>query len=156
MPERDVPEGFVSRNEIAELASLFERFEFAFDPRSVSAREAESEFEDRIGRMFFERVQPHFTSVSMNAFRARLKSLCRIYLRACLNNHCRVAQATRLSRPATRRTECEGAFEPVTTAFLRRFHFHVPVGGSPTGGGRVARATYFLDRLSGRIRCEKG
>ena len=32
MPEHGVPEGDISREDIAELAALFDRFEYAFDP----------------------------------------------------------------------------------------------------------------------------
>ena len=46
MPEQGVPEGAISREDIAELAALFERFEYAFDPLSLWAKEAESKFED--------------------------------------------------------------------------------------------------------------
>src|SRR5436190_23896696 len=41
-------------------------------------------------------------------------------LRACLENGLQVAQATRLGRPATRRTERERPFEPMSTAFSLR------------------------------------
>src|SRR2546427_3316825 len=48
MPEHGVPEGAISREDIAELAALFDRFEYAFDPLSLRANEAESKFEDRV------------------------------------------------------------------------------------------------------------
>src|SRR6266498_3474442 len=43
-----------------------------------------------------------------------------VRLRACLKTRCPVARATRLCRPATRRTEWEQRFEPMRTAFLQR------------------------------------
>src|SRR5213593_490525 len=42
-------------------------------------------------------------------------------VRACLKNGLLVAQATRLFRPATRRTERERKFEPMGTAFSQRY-----------------------------------
>ena len=45
MPEDGISEGAITKIELAELAELFDKFEFAFDPRSTSAKEAESDFE---------------------------------------------------------------------------------------------------------------
>src|SRR5213592_1465276 len=42
---------------------------------------------------------------------------CAPALRACLKDDLLVAQATRLFRPATRRTERERQFEPIGTVF---------------------------------------
>ena len=81
MSEDGIPEGTITRDEIAELAFLFDRYEFAFDPRSLAAKEAESDFEERVRALFVERVQPHYSSVSFPAFHCRVKSLCRDYLR---------------------------------------------------------------------------
>jgi hypothetical protein len=81
MSEHELPEGSITRDEVAELADLFDRFEFAFDPRSVAAKEAESDFEERIRLLFTARVQPRFPSVSFVAFHCRIKSLCREHLR---------------------------------------------------------------------------
>jgi hypothetical protein len=81
MSEDRIPEGTITRDELADLALLFDRYEFAFDPRSLAAREAESEFEERIRALFAERVQPHYSSISFVAFHCRIKSLCREFLR---------------------------------------------------------------------------
>jgi hypothetical protein len=81
MSEDGIPEGIITRDEVTELAFLFDRYEFAFDPRSRTAREAESDFEERIRTLFAERVQPHYASVSFAGFHCRIKSLCRAYLR---------------------------------------------------------------------------
>ena len=81
MSEHEFPEGTITRDEIAELAYLFDRFEFAFDPRSTAAKESESDFEEKIRTLFTERVQPRFSSVSFAVFHCRIKSLCRVYLR---------------------------------------------------------------------------
>jgi hypothetical protein len=81
MSEDGIPEGTITRDELAELACLFDRFEFAFDPRALAAREAESEFEERVQTLFTERVQSRYDSISFAAFHCRVKSLCRVYLR---------------------------------------------------------------------------
>ena len=64
MSEERVPEGTITGDEIAELAVLFDRYEFAFDPLARAAREAESEFEDRVKHLYSERVQPKYSSIS--------------------------------------------------------------------------------------------
>src|SRR5438093_1129395 len=81
MPDDRVSEGVVSRVELAELAVLFDQFEFAFDPRSLAAREAESKFDDTVLRLFEERVKPKYPSIQFSAFHWRIKSLCRACLR---------------------------------------------------------------------------
>ncbi len=81
MSEDGIPEGIITRDEVAELAFLFDRYEFAFDPLCLAAREAESDFEERIRVLFAERVQPFYSSLSFAAFHCRIKSLCRAYLR---------------------------------------------------------------------------
>jgi hypothetical protein len=81
MSEHEHPEGAITRDEIAELAAQFDRFEFAFNPLSSDAKEAESDFEERIRTLFIERVQPQFPSISFAAFHCSIKSCCRTYLR---------------------------------------------------------------------------
>src|SRR5437867_2856787 len=68
------------------------------------------------------------------------------FLRACLENGLLVAQATRLCRPATRRTERERQFEPIGTAYS----ILCPRSSGrrvADRSGRVARATHFQNRL---------
>lgn len=81
MPDDGNPEGLISRDEIAELSSLFDRFEFAFDPRSLSAKEAESNFDDAVNRLFIERVLPKYPRLGYVTFHRKIKSLCRTYLK---------------------------------------------------------------------------
>ena len=81
MSEDGIPEGAITGDEIAELALLFDRYEFAFDPLARATKEAESEFEERVRALFTERVQPRYSSVSFAAFHCRIKSLCREHLR---------------------------------------------------------------------------
>ena len=81
MPEDGVSEGAISKAELAELADLFDKFEFAFDPRSTAAKEAESEFEDRVRRIFEEKVAPSHPFLGFTVYYCKIKSLCRDYLR---------------------------------------------------------------------------
>ncbi len=81
MPGPEVPTGTVSRDDIAALAALFDRYAYAFDPLSLEAREARSQFEDRVLRLFCERVEPAYQSVGLGDFRAKVRSLCREHLR---------------------------------------------------------------------------
>lgn len=81
MSEGGFPEGLVTRAELAELAALFDHFEFAFDPRSTIAREAESEFDDRVRKLFEEKVVPAYPHLSFPLFYCKVKSACRTFLR---------------------------------------------------------------------------
>jgi hypothetical protein len=81
MSENGFPEGLVTRTELAELAVLFDQFEFAFDPRSPVAKEAESEFENRVRRIFDEKVISAHPRLSFPLFYCKLKSVCRTFLR---------------------------------------------------------------------------
>lgn len=81
MSEPEPAEGLVSRDDLAALAALFDRSEFALDPLSEDCRLAEIEFEDRVRQIFRERVQPAFPGVGYTVFRSKVKSLCRLYLR---------------------------------------------------------------------------
>jgi len=80
MSKDGLPEGVVTRVELAQLAGLFDQFEFAFDPRSMSAQKAASEFERRAQVLFEERVAPHHPGIPFVVFHARLRSACRLYL----------------------------------------------------------------------------
>jgi hypothetical protein len=81
MSEDATSEGTITRIELTGLADLFDKFEFAFDPRSTAAKEAESEFDDKVKQLFEERVRPNHPEVGFAVFHCRLKSLCREYLR---------------------------------------------------------------------------
>jgi hypothetical protein len=81
MPEDGLSEGIVTRNELSELAALFDQFEFAFDPLSIQAKEAESQFENRVRSIFDERISVSYPNVSLAVFFCRVKSACRLYLR---------------------------------------------------------------------------
>ena len=81
MSETESAEGLVSRGDIAELAVLLDRSEFAIDPTSRECKLAEVEFEDKVKQLHLEKVATVHPSVSLPLFRSRIKSLCRIYLR---------------------------------------------------------------------------
>ncbi len=81
MPEDGIPEGAISKTELAELAGLFDRFEFAFDPISLAAREAESAFEDKVRALFEERVAPVHADLPFITFRCRTRTFCREFLK---------------------------------------------------------------------------
>lgn len=78
----DAPPGRpVPRAELEHLAGLFDRFEFALDPLSRTAREGESEFEDAVRRLFEEYVAGPHPNLPYATFRCRPRSWCRNYLR---------------------------------------------------------------------------
>ena len=79
MSESD-SEGIISKSQLAEFAELFDRFEFADDPRSQQACEAERMFNAKAEIAFREQVQPKFVSLSESDFNAGLKSWCRDWL----------------------------------------------------------------------------
>jgi hypothetical protein len=81
MSEHGAPEWAIPRDEIAELAALFDRFEYAFDPTFIAAKEAESKFEDRVLQLFRERGHPNFADVNSSLFHSKLRTLCRLYFR---------------------------------------------------------------------------
>jgi len=77
MPEDGTSEGIISKAELAELADLFDQFEFAFDPRSIAAKEAESAFDDKVHNLFEERVVQTYPQLAFAFFYCKVKSLCR-------------------------------------------------------------------------------
>lgn len=74
------PERLVSRSELEELADLFDRFEFALDPLSAKAREAESEFENKVRQLFSSRIAPKYPDLGLSVFRCRVRTWCRRFL----------------------------------------------------------------------------
>jgi hypothetical protein len=81
MSDDRISEGNISRAELAELAVLFDQFEFAFDPLSLAARESESTFDDLVLSLFEERVKPNHPALPLHIFHSKIRSLCRAYLR---------------------------------------------------------------------------
>ena len=81
MSEDGNSEGIISKAELEELAELFDKFEFAFDPRSLSAKEAESTFDDKVDVIFEERVIRSYPQLTFAVFYCRIRSLCREFLK---------------------------------------------------------------------------
>jgi hypothetical protein len=81
MPEDGISGEAVSKAELEELADLFDKFEFAFDPLSRSAKEAESRFEDRIRQIYEEKIAPNYPHIGLVVFSCKVKTLCRVYLK---------------------------------------------------------------------------
>jgi type IV secretory pathway ATPase VirB11/archaellum biosynthesis ATPase len=72
------PEGTVSPDELNRLAELFRQFEGAAAPLSVPCREAESEFNSLVEKIYHEKVAPAFTSITLLKFRSHTRNLCRL------------------------------------------------------------------------------
>ena len=81
MPEDGIPERAITKSELADLADLFDKFEFAFDPLSTSAKEAESKFDDIMREIFEQKVPPAYPHLSFIAFSFKIRSVCREFLR---------------------------------------------------------------------------
>ena len=72
------PEGIVSDAELKRLAELFRQFEGAAQPLSVPCREAESEFNSLVEKIYHEKVEPAFTSLTLARFRSFARNCCRL------------------------------------------------------------------------------
>ena len=74
----DAPaEWTVSPDELSRLTGLFIQFEGAADPTSRECREAESEFNSLVERLFQEKVEPNFQSLTLHHFRRFARNECR-------------------------------------------------------------------------------
>lgn len=73
--------GAITRAELEELADLFDQFEFAFDPLAVQARQAESQFMDKVRALYDQRVVPRHPEVPFAAFASHVRLGGRAYLR---------------------------------------------------------------------------
>ncbi len=85
MPEDRLAEGVVTRAELAELARLFDESENSFDPAAEAAAQAKAEFNQRVKQLFDEHVVPNCRSVDESSFCAKVRTLCREYLRRLAN-----------------------------------------------------------------------
>jgi len=82
MSETPPASGAIARAELAELAELFDRFSFAFDPLSADAKQAESLFNDRVRELYDKRVASAYEGVDFTGFVAHVRTACRAHLRA--------------------------------------------------------------------------
>lgn len=74
-------EGDLTRTELGELAELFDRFQFAFDPTEEAARCAEADFDRRLADLFEARVHPIHPQLRLEVFSARIRVRCWEYLK---------------------------------------------------------------------------
>lgn len=81
MSEDGLSEGIVTRADLTELAAIFDQFEFAFDPLSPAAKEAESQFENRVRKLFDDKVITVYPNLSYPLFHNRIRYACRTFLR---------------------------------------------------------------------------
>jgi hypothetical protein len=71
------PEGVISAEELNRLVELFQQFEGAANPLSEKCREAEAQFNSLIERLFREKVEPRFKSLTLPKFRSYARNICR-------------------------------------------------------------------------------
>ena len=73
----------VSRDDIARLAELYDRFAHAWDPFSEDSDTAEAEFHREIANLFDLACYEHqqITAIGVRAFRREIIKRCRRYLR---------------------------------------------------------------------------
>ena len=81
MPEEPTSQGIVSRDDLAELSVLFDRFEFALYPTSDDCKLAEVDFENEVERLYRDKVVQNFSGVSLMQFRCQIRALCRKFLK---------------------------------------------------------------------------
>ena len=67
--------GHISREQLDQLVALFDRSEYALDPNSRDAKEAESDFNSLLDRLFQEVTQKGL-SLAPTQFRAMVRQRC--------------------------------------------------------------------------------
>ena len=68
--------GTISKERLDRFASLFDRFEYAIDPGSRDAKEAESEFSSLLDQIYRIEVEPKFSSITPAQFKAFVRRRC--------------------------------------------------------------------------------
>jgi hypothetical protein len=81
MPESGFPRGDIARLELAALAELFDRFEYAWDPREQSVAEAKAEFCSRVQLLYDERIHLRYPGLAFVTFQIHVQNACRLFLR---------------------------------------------------------------------------
>lgn len=81
MPRDGLSEGYFSRTELGELAELFDRFHFAFDPTDETAAQAELEFNRKVRDVFEKLIRFKHPQVPFDAFLGRVRAHCWEYLK---------------------------------------------------------------------------
>ena len=67
----------VSPDDIARLAELFDRFQYADDPNSASCKEAEIQFNGLVSQLYEDCVRPYYASLTFVHFRGEVISECK-------------------------------------------------------------------------------
>ena len=81
--------GVVSEDELSRLTNLFVLFEGAPDPLSRECREAQSEFDSLVNKLYEEKVKPNFKSIQHFHFRKAVRYRCRLRAsKAASISHC--------------------------------------------------------------------
>ncbi len=75
--------GLISHSELKCLAELFDATENALEPDSWEARSAQVEFDRAVELIYDEKIarHPKFACVARPVFKAKLRTLCRQFLR---------------------------------------------------------------------------
>ncbi len=83
MPDDAGSHGLISLNDLKRLAELFDAAEHALEPDSAEAKEAQVAFDNAVQSLYDERVAPNpvFATVPQPLFKAKLRTLCRQFLR---------------------------------------------------------------------------
>lgn len=81
MPDPSDARRIVSAKDIARLAELFDRFQYADDPLSVECQEAQRMFHSLVRQLYEQSVEPYYQSITLSAFRAKIIAECHRYLR---------------------------------------------------------------------------
>ena len=83
MPDNDDSQGLVSLADLKRVAELFDAAENALEPDSPEARESQVAYDNAVQSLYDEKVgtHPDFKSVPEPLFKAKLRTLCRQFLR---------------------------------------------------------------------------
>lgn len=83
MPDDADSAGLVSLADLAHLAELFDAAENALVPDAPEAKAAQVAFDNEMQQLYDSKVaaHPQFSSVAQPMFKAKLRTLCRQYLR---------------------------------------------------------------------------
>jgi hypothetical protein len=81
MPDVGDAGGAVSRDDIARLAPLFDRWFYALDPTSSDARSAKECFDREVQALYAKHVVDVYAGLLLSDFRAKVRCLCDRYLK---------------------------------------------------------------------------
>jgi hypothetical protein len=81
MQEDGTSQELVSRNELEELSSLFDQFQYSDDPTSPETQKTEDEFNKMADDIYTGKVKPEYSDISLDEFRGLLFCACKKFLR---------------------------------------------------------------------------